>query len=91
MGGIVPKTGTSKAGRRALARSIRINAHEVLSRCVERGIARGFARAEKAERKPTRDTIAEHVFRETMEELGEVLHIEPNAQALPDAWRGAIP
>lgn len=52
---------------------VALNVREILSRAVERGIARGFVRAESAAKKPTRDTISEHVFRETMVELGEVL------------------
>jgi len=53
--------------------SLKLNGYEILSRAVETGIDRGFRRAEKYEEKPSQETFKEHIFRETMNEICEVV------------------
>lgn len=72
----VRKTRAAKPRKLPRVYAVRLNAYEIVSRCVETGIERGFNRAQKHDAKPARDTICEHIFRETMNELCEVLAFE---------------
>ena len=59
--------------KRKVQRQIRVRAYEVVRRAVEEGIEAGLRRAHKYAEHPTTEALAEHLEREILNAVLEVL------------------